>query len=335
MSTAIAKVDDVQMDLTLSQVGSLFAKSGMFTGIKGEAQALTKILAGRELGFSPFASMSDLHIVQGKMTIGAHLFAARLKEHPRYDFEVEEHTSENCVIDFYEISKRTNQWQLAGKSSFSIADAKKAGLFKSGGGYDKNPRNMLYARAMSNGCKWYAPDLFQASTYVPGEIAEYTAVEPDETDEERQVVDSYLEEPKASCELIEEWHAKINEMFEVYGINWKHAQASLEQTLHVQDIEECQDVVAMQQYYIDKSAKYEGISVQAQIKLMDIARKAGIPESEQTRMIQDVAQVSVMGKVRNKETLRRLKVAFDAYAESNDQAGPDVGDGPEASVLHS
>jgi len=235
---ALAKVDDVKMDLTLTQVGSLFAKSGMFKDVRDEAQALTKILAGRELGFSPFTSMSDLYIVQGKMTIGAHLFAARLKEHPRYDFEVKKHDNESCVIDFYEVSKRTGKWQLAGTSEFS-----------------------LYARAMSNGCKWYAPDLFQASTYAPGEIPEpMQAVEPDETPEEREIVDSYLEpEPplteadmtEEEMKLVTEMQSTIYELLEMTGWANRHKANSVKKHLfdgNPGTVKDCDDPVKLSAY---------------------------------------------------------------------------------------
>lgn len=167
-------VQDVKMDLSVSQIGSLFAKSGMFKDASGEAQALTKILAGRELGFPPFTSMSDLHVVQGKIQIGAHLIASRIRQSANYDFEIETLTDTECSIIFFERSKRSGKWMQSGKSTFTMADAKKAGLVKDGGNWAKTARNMLFARAISNGYKWYAPDLFESSVYYEGEFEEDT-----------------------------------------------------------------------------------------------------------------------------------------------------------------
>ena len=59
-------------------LGSVLAKSGYFSDAKGEAQAVVKVLAGREMGFGPIASMTGVHIVQGKPTIGANLLGAAI-----------------------------------------------------------------------------------------------------------------------------------------------------------------------------------------------------------------------------------------------------------------
>lgn len=146
----------------IMSIGKAFAESGMFTDIKSAAQAVVKITAGAEMGIPPFASMSGIHIIQGKPTIGAGLMAARVKGSGKYNFKVVEHTDKVCTIDFYEGAEKI------GTSTFTDADAKKAGTKN----LDKFPRNMLYARAMSNGVKWYTPDIFAGPVYVPEEMPE-------------------------------------------------------------------------------------------------------------------------------------------------------------------
>ena len=37
---------------------------------------------------------------------------------------------------------------------------------------DKYPQNMLFARAMSNGVKWYTPDIFAGPVYTPEEMGD-------------------------------------------------------------------------------------------------------------------------------------------------------------------
>jgi len=51
-----------------------------------------------------------------------------------------------------------------------MQDATKAGL-ASQGIWKSYPRNMLYARAMSNGAKWYCPSIFGGPVYHNGELA--------------------------------------------------------------------------------------------------------------------------------------------------------------------
>ncbi len=151
------------MKLTATEaiaLGETFFRSGMFTDIKSAQQAVVKILAGAEIGIPPFMSMSGIHIIQGKPTIGAGLIASAVKGSGKYDYKVIEQTEKNCSIDFYQGKEKI------GNSSFSIADAQKAGTKN----IDKFPRNMLFARAISNGVKWYAPDIFAGPVYVPEEM---------------------------------------------------------------------------------------------------------------------------------------------------------------------
>jgi hypothetical protein len=144
----------------IMSIGKAFAESGMFPDIKSAAQAIVKIQAGAELGMAPFAAMSGIHIISGKPTIGAGVMAAMVKASGKYNYRVTEQTDKVCSIDYYEGA------EMIGTSTFTIEDAKKAGTKNT----DKFPRNMLFARAMSNGVKWYTPDVFAGPVYVPEEM---------------------------------------------------------------------------------------------------------------------------------------------------------------------
>jgi len=141
-------------------IAKAFSESGMFPDIKSVAQAAVKIQCGKELGIPPFAAMSGIHIIQGKPTIGAGVMAAMVKASGKYNYRVTEQTDKVCSIDYYEGA------EMIGTSTFTIEDAKKAGTQNT----DKFPRNMLFARAMSNGVKWYTPDVFAGPVYVPEEM---------------------------------------------------------------------------------------------------------------------------------------------------------------------
>jgi len=145
-------------------IGETFFKSGMFSDIKSAQQAVVKIMAGAEMGISPFAAMSGIHIIQGKPTIGAGLMAARVKGFGKYDYKVLEHSDKICSIEYFQGSNSL------GVSTFTIEDAKKAGTKN----LDKFPKNMLFARAMSNGVKWYTPDIYENPVYVPEEMEQVT-----------------------------------------------------------------------------------------------------------------------------------------------------------------
>ena len=144
----------------IMSIGKAFAESGMFPDIKSAAQAIVKIQAGAELGIAPFAAMSGIHIIKGKPTIGAGIMASMVKASGKYNYRVIEQTDKKCSIDFYEGK------ELIGNSTFTIEEAKKAGTQN----LERFPRNMLFARAMSNGVKWYTPDVFAGPVYVPEEM---------------------------------------------------------------------------------------------------------------------------------------------------------------------
>jgi hypothetical protein len=141
-------------------LGETFAKSGMFPDIKTAQQAVVKIMAGQEIGIPPFAAMSGIHIIGGKPTIGAGLIASAVKGSGKYDFRVVEQSEKVCSIDFYQGKEKI------GNSTFTIEEAKKAGTKN----LDKFPKNMLFARAISNGVKWFTPDVFSGPVYVPEEM---------------------------------------------------------------------------------------------------------------------------------------------------------------------
>lgn len=166
-STEIVKanVNLVQSVDDLSRIGKMMAASGYFIDAKEAAQASVKIMAGMEMGFGAFASMTGIYIIQGRPSVGANLMATAIKANPKYDYRVRELTDAVCRIEFFEIV--SGKKESLGVSEFSAKDAEKAKV-KNMGAF---PRNMLFARAISNGIRWYCPDVFAGNpTYVPEEL---------------------------------------------------------------------------------------------------------------------------------------------------------------------
>ncbi|MFA4974626.1 MAG: hypothetical protein WC683_18630 [bacterium] len=156
----------VQTGLDLRSLGEVLARSGFFKDTKDEAQAIVKVLAGQEIGFGPVASMTGIYIVKGKVSLSANLMGAAVKRSGRYNYRVLELTDEAAEIEFYEDGK------AIGRSRFTLQDAQKAGLNTSDNSdnWRKYPRNMLFARALSNGVKWYCPDVTGGPAYTPDEL---------------------------------------------------------------------------------------------------------------------------------------------------------------------
>jgi len=146
-----------------------FVKSGLFAQFKNPEQALVTIMAGREYGLGPFEAITSMYVVQGKPSFYSHKFADMIKRSGKYNYKVTEQTEKSCTIEFSEKGD-DDKWSVIGTSTFTVEDAEKADLLKNPN-FKKYPRNMLYARAMTNGAKWYCPDAFHGTgAYEPSEL---------------------------------------------------------------------------------------------------------------------------------------------------------------------
>jgi hypothetical protein len=160
----------------LFSLSQIFAQSRFFQDASTAAQAVVKIYAGRELGVPPVAAMTGIYMVKGKITLSANLIAALIKRSNKYNYKIKTHTNELCEIEFFESGNSV------GFSSFSLAEARAAKL-AGGDNWSKYPKNMLFARAISNGAKWFCADIFSGPIYS----TEETEMADIETGEVKQV----------------------------------------------------------------------------------------------------------------------------------------------------
>lgn len=145
------------------RLAETFCRSGFFSDAREAAQAVVKIIAGQELGFGPMASMTGVHVIKGKVALSSNLLGAAIKRSGRYDYRVIVLTDERAELAFFEAG------QQVGASAFTMDDAKRAGLLANPT-WKNYPRNMLLARALSNGARWYCPDVFGGAIYTPDEL---------------------------------------------------------------------------------------------------------------------------------------------------------------------
>jgi hypothetical protein len=199
----------------LGRVAKMLAMSQYFTRGADErsvAQIATQILAGQEMGLGPFASVQSIHVIQGKPTLAANLMASKVKSHPHYDYRVNQMEDEAVSVEFFQ------DGQSLGTSTFTRADAEKAGVWGKDN-WGKYPRNMLFARALSNGVRWYCPDVFNGSAvYTPDELAsngdDYDVLPPASMDEVAPInQDGPVHDPDA------EW-AAIPDAAETDAMKW-------------------------------------------------------------------------------------------------------------------
>ena len=153
-------IDEFELDQRRAKA---YSESGYWPDTASVAKALVKIEAGRSLGLPALVAMSEVHVIEGKPTLGAGALASLVRTSGRYDYRVAELTAERCRIEFYD------RGEHVGDSTFVLEDARTAGLLGRGP-WKQYPRNMLFARAISNGVAWYCPDVVSGRVYTPDEI---------------------------------------------------------------------------------------------------------------------------------------------------------------------
>jgi hypothetical protein len=135
------------------------AKSGMFKDTNA-GQALAKILIGADMGLTPTQALMTIDLVRGNVQIRGKRLLAWVRQSDGYDYEVIERSPERGTIRFFEKSKRTGEWKPCEPDiTFTLEDAKKKDLVKTGGGWDKWPESMCLWRCASIGVNLFAPDL--------------------------------------------------------------------------------------------------------------------------------------------------------------------------------
>jgi len=159
----LAKMAPVATQLDPMTVAQVFKDSGMFPDIQTVAAACAKIIIGRGMGLTDFDAMTGLHIIKGKAVLASNLMAAAIKRAGKYDYRATV-TDTLCEITFFERND-ARAWEEIGSSTFTMEDARRAQL--NGDNWRKYPRNMLFARCISNGYKAFCPDaLGAAPVYV-------------------------------------------------------------------------------------------------------------------------------------------------------------------------
>lgn len=143
-------------------VGKAFAASGMF-GCKNLAQGQVLALACILEKRNPLELMRTYHIISGKLSMRAD---AMLAEFRRRGGKIKWlKTGEDGL-------EARGKWSYDGNAlevGFTLAEAKRAGLVKAGGNWEKFPDAMLRARAISKAIRMIAPEIV-AGCYAPEEL---------------------------------------------------------------------------------------------------------------------------------------------------------------------
>jgi hypothetical protein len=131
------------------------------------ARAVTIAQKGKELGLPPMQSFSSITVIKGKPCLAAELMLAlcyqRAKGFKATFTTPPDKQNQECTVVMQRFGGDPQTFR------FTIQDAQKAGLVKTGSGWDKFPASMLRARAISAGCRAVAPDATMGC-YTPEEL---------------------------------------------------------------------------------------------------------------------------------------------------------------------
>lgn len=139
-------------------------KSNMYRGIGDVSGVMMIMLSARELGIPSMQALNGgLNIINGKVEISARMMSALIRK-SGHSISVKESTENTCTV----VGKRSDNGDID-EATYTLEDAKTAGLIKSGGGWQKYPKDMCYARAMSRLARKLFSDVIGIG-YVEGEI---------------------------------------------------------------------------------------------------------------------------------------------------------------------
>lgn len=154
------------------RVASAMAASGMTPkGVDKPEQVLVAIMAGAELGFAPFQAMQSFAVINGKPNIWGDALPALLWSR---GFKIKEwfDNEDEPAKAFCQITRPDGD-QI--ERSFSVADAKRAGLLGKQGPWQQYQKRMLQMRARAFAARDGAADVLRGM-HVAEEVQDYQPI---------------------------------------------------------------------------------------------------------------------------------------------------------------
>ena len=164
MSAIVRAADDYAGGLSeILTVAKSLKQAGGFLPphLKNEGEIVAVVLAGRELGIPPMASIRSIKLVKGNVTLDASMQLALM-------------VRAGCKVKWLKdgsdgeaILRLERPGQEPHESRYTLDMARKAGL--TGDNWTKHPAAMLRARCVTAAGKAYVPDVL-AGVYLPDEL---------------------------------------------------------------------------------------------------------------------------------------------------------------------
>lgn len=148
----------------INDMAPVMHRSRMF-GVTSVEQATAIMLKGYEMGLSITASFELIQVIQGKPGLSPRGAMALLLNSPKIkNIEIKEISEKNQFVGYSCRIERTNGFSY--EASFTMEDAQRAGLIKTGGGWESYPQNMCRWRAVGFAADVAAPDITSGMTGI-------------------------------------------------------------------------------------------------------------------------------------------------------------------------
>lgn len=156
---------------TMREMAKALVESGLLPQhVKTPQAALAIMLKGREIGVPAMQALSNIVVIQGKPTCNAEIMNALIyRDHGDHALRFIEATNDVATLEY-----KRRSWTTYQQFSFTIADAKQAGL--QGGNWAKYPAAMLRARCISAVARMAFADSI-GGMYTPEELGAAVTVE--------------------------------------------------------------------------------------------------------------------------------------------------------------
>ena len=157
----------------LGKLATMVASSGLVPdALRGKsADTMLVLMQGADIGLTPMQALQNLHVVNGKVGVAAHLQRSRAMNSPAIKvFQVLESGPTKCVI----LAQR-HEYPEPSRVEYTIEEAQKAGLTGKDN-WKKHPTDMLLARCTSRAVSQHCPEV---RTDFPNTLEEIRDMPPE------------------------------------------------------------------------------------------------------------------------------------------------------------
>lgn len=161
MNNQIVSLEQIQ---ALEKIAKHAFSSKLLDKMGGEAGIFCIAMFAQELGLPPMTCLfGGMNVIQGKVELSPRMMNSMIRK-AGHKIEIVEATDQICILKGVRHDTREEN-----VCSFSIDEARRAGLVRSGGPWEKFPSDMLFARCLSRLARRLFSDIV-STAYVEGEM---------------------------------------------------------------------------------------------------------------------------------------------------------------------